>query len=380
MPAILADTIANTWGKARLRAEPQARKNQQIQFAPGHRILLAEDNILNQEVASELLQDLGFAVTLADDGLHALEYAQAQAFELILMDVQMPHMDGMEATRKIRQLPAYTQTPIIAMTANAFAEDRAAALAAGMNDHVPKPVDPALLAQVLATWLPHAVVAVNVGPDHTAPVTREADTNEDLRAQLKRLPALDLQAGLRSFQGNEKRLTKLLMDFSRNHAQEVELTRDDIQKSDLESAHRRLHTLKGLAGTAGLLELQAKAATAESALKQTGSTQVMNVALDQLDTCMQQVLRELKGLHHDPATAQEAVDIGQLHAQLEHLRRLLEQDDLDAAEVYAELQRPLAAQYPRQARALGKAIDDFSFANGLALLNELLAGKMGSGD
>ena len=378
MPAILADTIASTWGKARVRSEPQARTHQRIQFAPGHSILLAEDNVLNQEVALELLQDLGFTVTLAGDGLQALEYAQAQPFDLILMDVQMPHMDGMEATRNIRRLPAHTHTPVIAMTANAFAEDRAAALAAGMNDHVPKPVDPALLSQVLATWLPHAVVAVIALPDQAAPAALQTDADQTLRVQLERLAALDLQAGLRSFQGNAKRLTKWLTEFSRNHPQEVELTRDDIRKGDQESAHRRLHTLKGLAGTAGLLELQTRANVAEIALKQANSPQAMNVALDQLDTCMQQVLGELKELHDDPSTALEDVDTAQLHARLEHLRRLLEQDDLDAAEVYAELQRPLAAQYPRQARVLGKAIDDFSFDKGLTLLNELLDGEAGN--
>jgi HPt (histidine-containing phosphotransfer) domain-containing protein len=221
-------------------------------------------------------------------------------------------------------------------------------------------------------------VAVIALPDQAAPAALQTDADQALRVQLERLAALDLQAGLRSFQGNAKRLTKWLTEFSRNHPQEVELTRDDIRKGDQESAHRRLHTLKGLAGTAGLLELQTRANVAEIALKQANSPQAMNVALDQLDTCMQQVLGELKELHDDPSTALEDVDTAQLHARLEHLRRLLEQDDLDAAEVYAELQRPLAAQYPRQARVLGKAIDDFSFDKGLTLLNELLDGEAGN--
>jgi two-component system sensor histidine kinase/response regulator len=120
------------------------------------RVLLAEDNAINQEVARELLRAAGCEVDVADNGRRAIEMARVGGYDLILMDVQMPELDGIEASRQIRAMSGLSRIPIIAMTANAFAEDRAACLAAGMNDHVAKPVHTATLYDTLARWLPSA--------------------------------------------------------------------------------------------------------------------------------------------------------------------------------------------------------------------------------
>ena len=120
---------------------------------PGTRILLAEDEPINQEVSRMLLEEAGLAVDLTEDGVQALEMAQQNSYPLILLDLQMPRMNGMEAAKAIRVLPGYAHTPILAMTANAFDEDRDACIAAGMNDHIPKPVDPGKLYEILLGWL-----------------------------------------------------------------------------------------------------------------------------------------------------------------------------------------------------------------------------------
>ena len=124
---------------------------------PGEsRVLAVEDNLLNREVVVELLGAVDLASDMAGDGLEALDKARAAHYDLILMDLQMPRLDGIGATRAIRLLPGYKDTPIIALTANAYSEDRRNAIAAGMNDFVAKPVSPEQLYAVLARWLPGA--------------------------------------------------------------------------------------------------------------------------------------------------------------------------------------------------------------------------------
>jgi CheY-like chemotaxis protein len=130
-------------------------------------VLLAEDNVVNQQVAVHLLRSFGATVDVVSDGAEAVARCRARPYDLVLMDVQMPVMDGLEATRCLRQLPQWADVPIVAMTANAFEDDRRRCLDAGMNGHVAKPVNPGHLHATLAQWL-------GVAADERAPAAAVA--------------------------------------------------------------------------------------------------------------------------------------------------------------------------------------------------------------
>ena len=231
----------------------------------GAQLLLAEDNPVNQEVAVELLRSAGLAVEVAGNGAEAIAMAEARAYDLILMDVQMPEVDGVQATRKIRLMPGRRDVPIIAMTANAFAEDRQACLAAGMNDHVAKPVDPDALYATLLRWLPARSSPVLAPPAAAAPPSLPPGASWS--APLDRLAAiegLDLDCGLDLFGGNQAMYLRVLQNFAAVYADgmpaiDAALAADSL--ADLASAG---HSLRGASASIGATGIEAMAGDLEA--------------------------------------------------------------------------------------------------------------------
>ena len=388
LPTALEDVLVRVWNHAQLpeAAAPALAADAPVRFTPGLQLLLAEDNALNQEVAGELLRQLGFAVDVAGDGVIAVERARERHYDLILMDIQMPHLDGLQATRQIRALPGHAQTPAVTMTANAFAEDRAAALAAGMNDHLPKPVDAAQLARVSARLLPHAVDATGATPTPSVATSTPTLQNEaQMRAQLQGVAGFQLGQGLRSLGNSFAAPVRLLQRMVVEHPQDPQKALQAWQRSDLAETQRILHTLKGLAGTAGLTGLQVAAQQAEARVQATpqgGVDADTHHALQDLDVRLQQLVQSLHFVLDaaaEPTSVAPAADAEHLRAGLRALRPLLASDDLDASAAYAGLHPAMLQHYPDRAQALAQAIDGFDFVQALALLDAILATADGGG-
>lgn len=275
----------------------------QLRARPGSaRLLLAEDHPVNHEIALELLRAVNLSVDLAADGSEALELARQQHYDLVLMDIQMPNMDGLDATRAIRALPGWQDIPIIAMTANAFDEDRRAATLAGLSDHVAKPVDPEQLYAILLKWLPATKEKT------VSDMTIEAsppDQEKGLRAGLAAIPDLDLAAGLKLARNKLPLYCRLLTLFIEGHGDDAQQLAALIDNNDLLAARRLAHGLKGTAGNVGALSISLLASELDNALER-GDKALAEAALLPLAERLPRLIAALRTALAEPAGAQRA--------------------------------------------------------------------------
>jgi signal transduction histidine kinase/DNA-binding response OmpR family regulator/HPt (histidine-containing phosphotransfer) domain-containing protein len=302
-PSALLDTILSAFGKevvTRGRKQQRQSANREAQESlRGAYLLLAEDNPVNQELALDILQNAGIRVDVADNGAQALHMVGENSYDGVLMDCQMPVMDGFEATEKIRADARFAALPILAMTANAMSGDRDMCLAVGMNDHIGKPVDVDNLFTTLARWIKpspvhadeNARIADNASKagdevdnrignkldnklDHTRPHLRESDLPDALSAALAHIPGLDISLAMRRMSGNKKLMHKLIHRFVETQADAMARIKTAIDASDWPTATREAHSIKGLAGNIGAGQLQTRANALESALKHQKTAQI----------------------------------------------------------------------------------------------------------
>jgi len=276
-PSSLLDACATALGRAPLIPSRSARRQEALldhrRALAGARVLLVEDNPINQELAVDLLDRAGVVVRVASDGQQALDVLARERFDAVLMDCQMPVMDGYAATRALRQQPPLRTLPVIAMTANAMVGDREAALAAGMNDHVAKPIVVDEMFATLARWVKPAGSAAAADDEHRQPFLPE-------------LRGVDTRRGLSNIGGSGALYRRVLCMFRDREANFEQRFRAARAANDAEAQMRFAHDLKGVAATLGMHALQEAAAVLERACLEGASDAV-------IDGSLRGVLRQL---------------------------------------------------------------------------------------
>lgn len=246
-------------GPLAIREELQAGDLMEI---PGAHILLVDDNLINQEVASEFLRDVGMDVAIVSNGQECLEALGRSPYDLVLMDIQMPVMDGLEATRRIRQNSKFKKLPIIAMTAHAMTGDKEKSLAAGMNDHITKPIDSKALHKVLRKWLRRTPPTVQT----QKPQSPAAAISTGIFT-LPHLPGIDQDEALMILNNKTDLFVKMLYDFKKNFSSLPTQLRELSVAGKWSDIERKAHTIKGVSGYIGSFALMRAAEQLENALR-----------------------------------------------------------------------------------------------------------------
>ncbi len=386
----LLEAIGETLGRgiiAETRASEKAGSHSEVMaLLAGLKVLLVEDNEMNQELAMELLQNAGMQVVLANHGKEALDIlASDPNFDGVLMDCQMPVMDGYTATREIRQYPQFKDLPIIAMTANAMAGDKEKVMEAGMWDHIAKPLNVGEMFATITKWIkPKTEVATKTEAAHASNTCVAAQKEPEEPAPeatakpvpgLPTLPGIDVKAGMATTMDNEKLYTRLLIKFRDSQGDFANLFAAARIDPDPTAAARAAHTLKGTAGNIGAKRVQAAAAELEHAYLVDATAQQIDVLLLKTLAELQPVIAGLQavGAQTPPAAAPKVEtnpeQSAHLQAALERLTVLLNDSDADAGDAVDELlELTKGTQLAFTLKRVEAAVADFDFDAALVAL------------
>ncbi|GAB0057162.1 Sensor histidine kinase RcsC [Candidatus Magnetaquicoccaceae bacterium FCR-1] len=346
----------------------------------GRHLLLVEDHPVNRELALELLQLAGIRVEVAVNGAEALTRLDQGSFDGVLMDCQMPVMDGYEATRRIRANPRFADLPILAMTANAMVEDREKCLACGMNDHIAKPLDVSQLFVTLARWIRSE--RQDMPPSPVEPPSL-APTPPPAAPTVPHLPGVDTAQALKRMGGSHNLLRKMIVRFRETQASFVTRLDAALKDRELIIAIRETHTLKGLAANIGATDLVERSREVEEILKKGGELEGVVEARAALDTELTRIVRaidaamEENGPPPSPpspplASASVTVDREELATGMSELAVLLGEYDSTASGKVLGISEKLGAMgMHREADRLKRLIDQYEFEDALDKLREI---------
>jgi two-component system sensor histidine kinase/response regulator len=374
------DTLVQVLGgkheDRRAEEQPAATGIENLAAIKESSILLVEDNEFNQQIACELLTDAGFKVDLAENGQRCIEMLDKHAYDIVLMDMQMPVMDGVTATREIRKNESFKDLPIIAMTANVMEADIEKCREAGMWDHIGKPIDPDELFSKLLRWVkPRGAADVRETVVTPLKETAREETRPPKQDDLPDIPGLDTSLGLKRVVGKKDFYLSMLRKYIDNQSEVPAQIRQSLDAGDYPTAERLAHTAKGVSGNIGATRVQELAAAVEKAIKDGESPDVIEGLLGpfadahaRLITGLQEALPAPKSTEKpDGGTA--PVDREQGVAACKALAELLGNDDseaLDLLDERSELLRGILGA--NEFRSIEKALKDYDFEKALMLL------------
>jgi two-component system sensor histidine kinase/response regulator len=368
-PSTLVDSVLNAFGKEAVqRPRKKERRDDHIAAEKAMRgayLLLVEDNAVNQELALEILMAAGIRVDVANNGAEAVEKVTQANYDGVLMDCQMPVMDGFAATRKIREDTRFAQLPILAMTANTMAGDKEKCIESGMNDHIAKPIDVGQLFITLGRWIKPKAPAVE---SNIAEVAKNGDAPY--------IPGLEIDRALQRVGGSVKLLCKIINRFTETQADVMTRIRTAIENNDAETATREAHTVKGLAGNIGATKMAERAVVVESMLIR-GEADALAPELDAMEQELVILLERIAAVMgsrqatEDAPVAGKYVDMAVLVYELRQLGGLLADNDSRAGKLVDGIADRLdAVGQGLFAKQLKKLISKYDFEGAMDKLNE----------
>lgn len=380
-PSMLYDSLMDIF--ADTQEEKFGHHRKEVTSTPdatGIRILLVEDNEMNQQVATELLQSGGAIVTIANHGGEAVDILTAKEeeppFDVVFMDMQMPVMDGLSATKLLRTKPYLQKIPIIAMTAHALVEERQRCLDAGMNDHVSKPIDPDVLFATLMRWAhPHHPEASPSAAASAAPAAKPAAPAGEL--VVPEIEGVDVDGGLKRVAGNKKLYRNLLTQFAEKQGVAAKQIAESLKAKDASLAERIAHTVKGVAGNLGITAVQQSAALVEKAIREhDAATDSLLADLNKaLQTQVGKVAAALGATQAAPAAQPISVEFNAEAASdaAARLKVLLDACDGDSEEAFNTFGTAVGGKVDSASlSALGDAIRDYDFESAGAKLDTIV--------
>jgi len=349
----------------------QANPAVELEQIRGARVLIVEDNELNREVALGLLEDAHLSIDTAENGQIAIQMVAEREYDLVLMDMQMPVMDGLDATRALRLKPEFQSLPIIAMTANVMANDRDKCTDAGMNDHLSKPIDPEALFATLLRWIkPRDSGNPPSGPSKSSSAGPDAARpTGDVPLQIS---GVDTKTALRRTGGHLKRYEMLLCKFAETKA--MDEIRAALVAGDASTAQRAAHSLKGAAANLGAMAVAEDAARVETSV---GTGQGLESALKSLASSLNDAVNAIRSaLPTEPVAdlgaTSGAADTESVVQLLHRLQKLLKSDDGEAADFILEAKPALSkALNGTEINALSGFVGNFDFDGALKCLSEI---------